>query len=342
LKNQLNNLSSELKALINEPRNIVIITHVNPDGDAMGASLAIYQYLLKKKHNVTVVTPNEYPDFLKWMKGSDQVVEYKSNREKATDILINADLMICADFNEIDRVVGIKEQLSKIKAKRLLIDHHQNPPDLYDYTYITTETTSTSELIYRFIREMDDLSFIDTDMAECIFAGIMTDTGCFSHNSSYPLTYEIIADLLRKGIDKDKIFNFVYNNYSETRMQLMGYALNEKMTIIPEYHTAYMTLSKIELERYNFIPGDTEGFVNLPFTIKGIHVCALFVERKDFIKISLRSHGDFAVNTICEQYFKGGGHKNASGGETRLSLNDAVKLFLKILKEHENELKSIS
>ncbi len=342
MKNQIENLSNELRSLINEPKNTVILTHVNPDGDAMGSSLALYHFLIKKGHNVTVIIPNEFPDFLKWLKGSELVVEYKTNQKKAAEILDKAQLLICADFNEIDRLKGVKDHLGKNKATRLLIDHHVNPPDLYDHVYMTTVASSTAELVYRFIQDLGELSLIDKDIAECIFTGIMTDTGCFSHNDSRPITYQVVSSLMSIGVNKDKIFNYVYNNFSANRMRLLGYAISEKMIVLPELHTAYMVLTEEELGRFHFEHGDTEGFVNIPFSIKGIHFTAFFLEKKDMIKISLRSHGDFSVNDLARKHFNGGGHKNAAGGETKPPLAEAIKLFENILKEYETELKALS
>jgi len=338
MQKQFHPVNEGLKALLNTPQSIVILSHVNADGDAIGSCLALYQYFLKKKHTVSVILPNDFPDFLKWMKGHEDIIQYKTQQEKAVPLLRGASLLVCADFNELDRLMGVKNHLSEITAKRFLIDHHLNPPVDYDYTYITDQTSSTAELVYRFIHDMNDMDLLDTAMAECIFTGIMTDTGCFSYNSSLPETYETVAHLLRTGIDKDRIFDLVYNNYSASRMRLMGYVLNEKMKVIPEWHLAYITLSKAELERYHFVPGDTEGFVNLPFSIKGIHVCGLLMERNEFIKVSLRSHGEFAVHSLCEKYFHGGGHKNAAGGEIAMPLEEAEKYFLQIMKEHEHEL----
>ena len=338
--NILGNIDSAFISEFNKPKNIVILTHVNPDGDAMGSSLALYQYLVKKGNQVTVITPNDYPAFLKWMKGSDQVVEFKSNSSKACEILKKADLLICADFNELSRLKGVNDYLQYITAKRLLIDHHLNPESIYDHAYHTIQTSSTAELVYRFISDMNEKHLIDKDIAECIYAGIMTDTGCFSFNSSTPRTFNIVSDLLQAGIDKDKVFSQVYNNYSANRMRLMGYALQRKMVVHPDIHTAYIVLSRAELESFEFAQGDTEGFVNLPFNIAGIHFTALFLERKEGVKVSLRSHGSFPVNELCKKHYMGGGHKNAAGGETKLPLDEAVDEFEKLLIQYSNDLKT--
>jgi phosphoesterase RecJ-like protein len=224
-------------------------------------------------------------------------------------------------------------------ASQILIDHHPNPNIPCLLTFSDTRSSSTSELIYYLIEALGDISLMNKEIAECLFTGIMTDTGCFSFNSSRPETWQAVAELLRLNIDKDTIFSQVYENYSDSRMRLMGFCLNEKMKVIPEYNTAYISLTLDELRKFHFEPGDTEGFVNLPFSVNGIKVTALFIERDDHIKISLRSKGNIAINHIAQKYFNGGGHKNAAGGESILNMNDTISKFTSLLAVYEKELR---
>lgn len=330
----------EIKELLSTPKKIIITTHINPDGDAIGSVLAMNQYLQMKGHEVKVLTPNDYPDFLKWMKGNHEIIIFHDNREKGERLINSADLIFCMDYNEPSRLKDLGEKVLKSPAQKILIDHHPNPEEIFDYKYSDISVSSTAELLYRFITEMGDKNLINKDIAECLYSGIMTDTGCFSFNSSNPSTFLTCAELLSKGIHKDKIFNLIYNNFSHDRMKLMGYCLNDKLKVIPELHTAYIWLTSEEFKRFNFKAGDTEGFVNLPHSIKDIHFTALFLEKKDHVKISFRSRGNFSVNEFSKKYFNGGGHKNAAGGESKLSMKETIVKFETLLNEYAVELKN--
>ena len=326
---------NKLNNLISQAKNIAIITHYNPDGDAMGSSLGLYHYLKKKGKSVTAITPNDYPEFLHWLPGNNEVVVYKRQNGTALNAINDADLIFALDFNNLSRTEGMDRFILESKATKILIDHHPDPDDFADIIISKPDFSSTAELVYCVIENLNDTAIIDTTIAECIYTGIMTDTGSFNYNSSRPYTYYVVSKLIEQKIDKDKIYDNIYDNYSQDRMRLLGYCLNQKMVVLPEYNTAFISLTQAELDKFNFVPGDTEGFVNFPLSIKGIKFSAIFIEKEKQIKISFRSKGDFATNKFSEQHFNGGGHKNASGGSSTLSLNETLKRFKKILPDYK-------
>lgn len=318
-------------------QKIVIFTHRNPDGDAIGSSLALYNLFVKMGHTVDVVVPNKVPVFLKWMKNCDKIHVASGMAEKIELLIANASILFAIDFNDFSRVDSYGEHIQISKAYKILIDHHPDPDPLADLIISETSVSSTAELIYYFIKTLMLSKYINKDIAECIYCGIMTDTGCFSFNSSRAETFQTVAELLSLGIHKDKIYDQVYDNFSYSRMKLMGYCLNEKMVYLKEFNTAYISLSQKELREYNFRIGDSEGFVNMPLSIDGVFLAALFIENKDRIKISLRSKGNIAVNRIASEYFHGGGHEKASGGESFDSLEKTVDKFVNLLPKFKDE-----
>ncbi|MCF8295218.1 MAG: bifunctional oligoribonuclease/PAP phosphatase NrnA [Bacteroidales bacterium] len=320
-------------------RKIIIVPHYNPDGDAIGSCLALHNIFLHLGKDVNSIAPNEFPEFLQWMKSTSDILLYTKDKDRADQLLDEADLVIMVDFSSKRRMDKLEDKVLGCQAKKINIDHHPEPEELADLLFSDVSVSSTAELIYRFLKQTDLLSRMDKDIASCIFTGIMTDTGCFSHNSSQPDTFKIISHLLEYGIDKDFIFASVYQDYSENRMRLLGYALSEKMTILPGLHTAYISLSMKELERYEHQLGDTEGFVNYPFSIRGIICTALFIEKEDHIKISLRSRGGFSVNALAREIYIGGGHRNAAGATAYDSLAGSITTFINQLNYHEAELK---
>jgi bifunctional oligoribonuclease and PAP phosphatase NrnA len=330
-----------LAELLTTNRKILLITHYNPDGDAIGSLMGMYHYLKKKNQQVTAMVPNDFPEFLSWMKDTNQIIVFQNQHKKALDAIANAEIIICLDFNNFQRLKDIGPKLSESGAIKILIDHHPDPENSYKVKIHDTKSSSTAELVFRFIAGAGDKHLIDRTIGECIYTGIMTDTGCFNFNSSNPETFLIVADLLTCGINKDKIFNYVYNNFSQHRMKLMGYCLNEKMVVLPKFQAAYISLTRAEMEKNNFKTGDSEGFVNLPLSIKGINIAALITEKKDHIRISLRSRGGFPVNIFCEKHFDGGGHKNAAGGESKLSMKDTIEKFEKLLAQYQNEIDAL-
>ncbi len=322
--------------------NITVITHHNPDGDAIGSALALYLYLLKKTNKqatVNVVIPNKLPGFLDWLPGIETVITGEKENQNASNIIAMADIIFCLDFNTPRRTGILEKALLNAEAEKILIDHHPSPNCDSKITLSNTFYSSTSELVYDVIKNSGDLNLIDKDIATCLFTGIMTDTGCFSFNSSSANTYSIISNLLGYGINKDLIYNKVYNNFSVDRMHLLGYCLNEKLNVLPEYQTAYISISKKEQDRFNYVPGDTEGFVNFPLSIKEIMFSVLFIEFEKYVKISLRSSGEFSANKFSKEVFNGGGHFNAAGAESKLSLQDTIDQFVKYLPTYINAYK---
>lgn len=319
---------------------VLLVTHINPDGDAIGSLLAMQLYLRKKGFETYAVTPNKYPEFLQWLEGNNNVMIFSQQRKRVLETLARCKAIVALDFNVLKRTGELEQPIHDADALKVLIDHHPNPNNFQHFTLSDTSVCSTSELVYEYIVQNGDRHLIDTAIAECIFTGIMTDTGCFSFNSSEPRTWEIVGDLLNFGINKDRIYSLVYDNFAENRMRLMGYCLNEKMVVLPEYKAAYITLSLEEQRRFNFAIGDSEGFVNLPLSIRGIKFSTLFLEKADHVKLSFRSKGEFAVNRFSELHFGGGGHTNASGGETKLNLADTVQKYLDTLPLFADELKN--
>jgi len=326
---------SVLKQKLSSPKKIVITTHKGPDGDAMGSSLALYNYLIKKGHNVCVITPNEYPKFLKWMKGDDNVIEFCNNIKKATHITNEAEIIFCLDFNNLSRIDTYEPVVANSNAYKVLIDHHQQP-DKFDFNYSDTNSCSTAQMVFEFINAFDDLECIDKDIAECIYAGILTDTGNFRFKSVTARTHEVVAQLISKGAQTYLVNDLIYDNNSINRLKLLGYCLNDKLEVFSKYSSAIIHLTHKELDRFNFQKGDTEGVVNYALSIKGVSIAAFFVERDGLVKISFRSKGDFSVNQLARDHFNGGGHINAAGGVYGSDIDKAIKKFKEILPKYIN------
>lgn len=312
---------------------------MSPDGDAMGSSLGMMHYLRGLGKKATVVVPNSFPSFLAWMPGAQEVIVYEAHTKEANEVLEKAELAVCTDFNEPKRIGVVGDKLMTLTCPKLLIDHHLHPADFADVTISYFDSPSASELVYRMIRQLNGQ--ITKDVATCLYTGMMTDTGNFSFNSNHPEMYEIVGELVSLGVDKDAVYNAVFNSYSADRMRLMGYCLYQKMRIFPEYHTALIYLSRKELYKFNFQSGDAEGIVNLPLQIKDVYYSCFMREdkvnpsevslahgSKTKIKISLRSQGDRPVNVFAHEIFGGGGHANASGGEYYGGIAEAVQRFL--------------
>ncbi|MDR1897052.1 MAG: bifunctional oligoribonuclease/PAP phosphatase NrnA [Prevotellaceae bacterium] len=323
-----------LKDLIDTSAKIVIVTHVNPDGDAIGSSIAWHDFLREQGIESTIIVPNHFPDFLKWIGGSDRILIYSHSREKCERILKSADLLFCLDFNNLPRLDALGAFLETLSLKKVLIDHHIRADEQnFTLSFSKVPMSSTCEIVYNIIVQITGNRHVSPPLAEALYTGIMTDTGAFFHSSTSEL-FRIVADLMECGIDRTKIHSAVYNSFSENRMKLMGYCLHNKMEVLRDYNAAYICLTRSELDSFQFEPGDTEGFVNIPLSIKGIILSVFFVESKDgYIKISFRSIGDFSVDNMARKYFNGGGHKNASGGKSFTSLDDTVAFFKHILPE---------
>ena len=319
------------------PQEVVITTHQGPDGDAMGASLALYHFLQKQGHHVTVITPNDYPDFLQWLPSNDQVVNYMRQKPLAESLLEKAEYVFHIDYNHLKRSADMSRTLYNSKAVRIMIDHHPDPDIPAKYIFSDTQVSSTCELLFRMMKQWD-AGLIDSTIATCLYTGVMTDTGSFCYRSTNAQAFSTAAELMRYRIDREDIYDKVYDNYSENRMRLMGYSLNEKMEIFPQYCTALISLNLEEQARYGFVVGDAEGFVNLPLSIKGVRFSALFLEKEDKIKMSFRSKGDFSVNDFAKKHYGGGGHVNAAGGDSKTPMNELIHNFRELLPLYEKEL----
>jgi len=321
------------KKYIEKGERFVIVSHVSPDGDALGSSLGIYHFLNEYgKDYVNVVVPNQFPSFYKWMPGVKEIVIHEEYPDFAEKLIREADVIFCLDFNEPKRIEKLAPAVVSAPGRKVMIDHHLNPADFCRVTMSYPESSSTCELVFRFICQMGMFNLLNKKAAESIYTGMMTDTGSFTYNSNKPETYTIISELIKKGIDKDAIYRKVNQVHSESRLRLMGYVLYEKMKLYPERQAALITLTQEELKRFKYKPGDTEGFVNLPLSIEGVQFVVFLREDRDYIKASLRSVGDFPCNEFAGCYFNGGGHKNASGGEFSGTLEEAVQVFEKGLE----------
>jgi len=323
---------------LNKAEKIVIVVHVGPDGDAMGSSLGLWHYLMTIEKEPTIIVPTTFPNFLKWMPGSENVMVYEEKKEACEQIIANSELIFTLDFNVPNRMAKMEAAIMNAPAPKILVDHHLHPGNYAKVTISYPEISSTSELVFRLICRLGDFSKINLACAECIYTGMMTDTGAFTYNSNKPEIYTIINELIKLGVDKDDIYRRVFNNYSADRLRLMGYALYKKMKIYPEYKAALITLSLKELKEFNFQNGDAEGLVNMPLSIDGVLFSVFMREDPDKIKISLRSQGTFPANKVSADLFNGGGHLNAAGGESYTTLEVAVKKFEEALADYKDFL----
>jgi bifunctional oligoribonuclease and PAP phosphatase NrnA len=329
---------SKVKKEINIAEKIVIVTHVGPDGDAMGSTLALWHYLMTVEKDPVVIVPTEFADFLNWMPGSASVLVYENSKDKADEFIAAAELIFALDFNTPTRMAKMTDAVINATAPKILVDHHLHPAEFAKVAVSYPEISSTSELIFRLICRMGDFSKINLACAECIYTGMMTDTGGFTYNSNGQEIYIIIAELIKIGIDKDDIYSKVFNTYSQDRLRLMGFCLFHKMKIFPEYKTALITITSKELYQFNFQNGDAEGFVNIPLSISGIEFSVFMREDTDKIKISLRSQGTFPANKVAADLFNGGGHLNAAGGESYTTLTETIKKFENALPDYKDFL----
>lgn len=320
-------------------KGIVLVPHTNPDGDAMGSVLGLWRVLKNAGKKATVISPTKYPKFYHWMDGHDEVIVFSHHPKQSARAIEDSDLMVFMDFNQESRLGDMKPLTENYSGKKILIDHHPYPDNFTDLLISDVTCSSTAELIYSILQSTSLSTFIDRNVATSFFTGLMTDTGSFDFNVSDPRTFETAAELTRLGIDQVDIHSKVYDNYSVDRMKLLGFCLNDRMTVYPEYHAACMYITRDDQKAYNFKTGDNEGFVNIPLSIEGVVFSALFTEKDKYIKASFRSKGEFAVNEVSEKYFNGGGHRNAAGGEFYASLNEALVQFEKLLPEFEEKIK---
>ena len=328
-----------LRELLATPKKILITTHHKPDADALGSSLGLAGYLVKKGHQVVVVTPSDYPAFLNWMPGHETVVVYDQNSDGRVRQLVNeAEVLFCLDFSAISRINEMGDMVLKSPATKVMIDHHMFPEDFADITISNTNAAATAELIFEVIRAMDDEALIDAGIGECLYAGIMTDTGSFRHPSTSRNVHLIIAELIAAGVNTAKVHRLIYDNHTLTRLRFLGYALKDKLVVHPEYNTAYIAITQEELKEYDSRTGDTEGLVNFALSIEGIVFAALLIDRGQAVKISFRSVGDFSVNEFSRAHFNGGGHHNAAGGISYESLEATVAKLETLLPQYKDQL----
>ncbi|WP_256013360.1 DHH family phosphoesterase [Desertivirga xinjiangensis] len=330
---------TSLKDLLAYPKHIVITTHHKPDGDAMGSSLGLYNYLAQKGHHVRVVAPTDYPIFLHWLPNNSEVIIYTDKKEECEKLVLEAELIFCLDFNALSRINELGNVVRQAGGVKVMIDHHLEPEGFDDYRHWTINACATAQLVYDFIANvMGEKGLINKDVATCLYTGIMTDSGSFRFPSTTPEVHHIVADLISRGAENAKIHQMVYDNFSENRLRFLGHCLLNNLEVLTEYNTALISVSQDLLRQYSISTGDTEGLVNYALTINGIKLAALIIERPDRVKLSLRSTGDFPANEICKKYFDGGGHRNAAGGHSEGSLEQVVDRFKSILPEYKSLL----
>ena len=327
--------------LISDANTVLVVCHKSPDGDAIGSSLGWAEFMRLRGKDVTVIVPDQYPDFLKWLPNTDKIVRYDKHTDKCDMLFKIADLVFCLDFNTPSRVDEMQHALVNSPAKKVLIDHHLKPDVPADLVVSHPEASSTCELVFRIVWQMGAFADLGKPFAVPVYCGMMTDTGGFTFNSNRPEIFLIISELLTKHIDKDRIYRNVFHNYSENRLRLTGYVLYEKLVYMPDYHAAYYSLTRDELKRFNYIKGDTEGLVNMPQQIKGLKLSISLREdtEKNVVWVSLRSVDDFPCNQMADEFFNGGGHLNASGGKIEGTIEEAIEITKKAISAYENKLK---
>lgn len=340
MKNEIYDSESltTLRELLQNADHIVITNHKNPDGDAMGAALALYHFLKKMGHPSKVIVPNEYPKFLKWLPGNDDVIIHEKHLEEANKMIANADLIFSLDYNDLKRSGDLQEPIETSNARKVLIDHHRDPADFADLVFSDITSCATAQLVYELIESLDMLELIDADTATCMYTGMVTDTGSFRFASTTSKTHQIAAHLIEIGVKNEIVHRNLFDNNTETVLKMRGHVLSNNLVVLPDYKTAYITLSLKEQEDFHTKPGDTEGLVNEALSIEGVVMAAFFKEDHKLVKISFRSVGEFAVNELSSEYFDGGGHRNAAGGASHKSLQATVDHFLKVLPEFKSKL----
>lgn len=329
----------DVKALLSTPKSIAILPHTNPDADALGSALGLKGYLIKKDHQVKVISPTDYPKFLNWMSGHEEVIVLNENNLKDINhILDKADIIFCLDFNSLKRINRLGPAVEASKAIKILIDHHLDPDEFADFSFASTEAAATAELIYEFIVKLGDREFIDQSIAENLYAGIMTDTGQFKYKNTNQNVHYVTANLMELGCDVSKVGSLIYDTNSYSRLKFLGFALSQRLTFLKDFKTAYIAINAYDLKRFNSQTGDTEGLVNYALSLENVVLGVLITEREDEIKLSLRSKGDFSVNELAKKHFNGGGHKNAAGGSSDLGFDETIRKFENILEEYREEL----
>ncbi|MET3978579.1 phosphoesterase RecJ-like protein [Mucilaginibacter sp. UYP25] len=330
---------ASLTALLSQPRKIVITTHHKPDGDAMGSSLGMYNYLIQQGHHAKVIAPTDYPEFLHWMPGNEEVIIFTENRDLAATLIADAEIIFCLDFNALNRINDMGPLVGESKAYKVMIDHHLEPEDFDDYRHWDINACAAAQLVYTFIADqLQHAELINKDVATCLYTGIMTDSASFRLPNTTSTVHRIAAHLIDAGANNSRIHELIYSSSSENRLRFLGHCLANCLEILPEYNTAIMAVSKADIARFDVNTGDTEGIVNYALSIASVHLAAFIVERNDKVKLSLRSKNVFPANEICKKYFQGGGHRNAAGGQSDESLEATVAKFKSILPEYKTLL----
>ncbi len=327
------------KNLLATPRKVSILSHHNPDADALGSSLALSLYLRKKGHTTQIIMPSAYPSFLEWMPYCEQVISYTPTQHTfCEEVLAGAEVIFCLDFSTYSRAGQVEELLATSQAPRIILDHHQNPNMEADFWLWSVSASSTAELVYTLIEMMDDITLIDTEIGACIYAGIVTDTASFKNASTTKKVHQIAAHLIEVGVETSKIQGYIYDNNSENRMRFLGYTLLNKLTYLPQYRTAYITLTDEELKKYQNQLGDSEGLVDYALSLKGVVLAIAIIERDNCVKMSFRSVGNFPVNLFAQKHFGGGGHKNSAGSDCVGLIEEVEKQLLELLPTYQTEL----
>ncbi len=323
----------ELGNLLLNPQKIVITTHHKPDGDALGSSLALALVLNSMGHEVKVISPSDYPPFLNWLPGAGDIIVFPDHMEASSRFIAEASLIFCLDFNHVSRIYELGELIENNPAPKVMMDHHLEPQGFEDLAFWDPEASSTCQIVYRFLQEFKEMDRLNTSIATCLYTGIMTDSGSFRFPRTSPELHRITASLIETGADNVEIQERIGGSQSLSRLQFLGFCISQKLVVLPEYNTAYFSITKQELEKFQIETGETDGIVNYALSIDSIKLAAFFVERLDKIKISFRSKGSFPANVLASKYFSGGGHLNAAGGETMLSLEETIKKFKSVLPE---------
>jgi phosphoesterase RecJ-like protein len=328
-----------LKKLLNTPQDVVILTHRNPDGDAVGSSLGLSLFLQKNGHNVKIVAPSDYPDFLSWMPQANDIVIYDHDPEEVERIVKRATLIFCLDFNSLDRIDKAGELVDEARCPKVMIDHHLFPEPFADFMLSETTASSTCELVYDFIHLLGREEDLDKVIGECLFTGILTDTGSFTYSNS-PKLFRTVANLLEIGVDDLRLQDLIFNSMNEKQLRILGHCLYNRLEIIPEFHTGIITLTKEDYAFFDINRGDTEGVVNFLLKLRDVKLAAFIHEQPKIVKLSLRSKGDIDVQDMAKVHFRGGGHKNAAGGASFHNLSVTVRRFKEILPEYKEQLEA--
>ncbi|MBN2639069.1 MAG: bifunctional oligoribonuclease/PAP phosphatase NrnA [Bacteroidales bacterium] len=328
----------EVKKLLAEPQKIVLISHKNPDGDTIGAALGLKHYLQQLGHEVDALVPNEFPSFYNWMPGSEKLLIFDQNAKEVQKKLENASVVFCVDFNSLDRTGNMASYIAEATGVKLMIDHHLQPSEEFDHYFSVVNTSSTGELVYSFIEAIGHLEYLNLNIALSLYTAIMTDTGSFSYACNNGKTYQIVAHLIDLGVDPTLVHRLVYDTFTENRLRLLGHSISNKLLVLEDLHAAVIYLDKDDLKNFNYQVGDTEGIVNYPLSIENVNLSVLLTEKNSLIRMSFRSKGEFDCNILARNHFNGGGHKNAAGGSSTLSMENTLLNLKEVLTNYSNEL----